>query len=218
MKDLRQINADEWSRRLDKDVTRRYQFHHRYQIAFNRITHHKPASWLDLGTGNGFLPDLVKPVLPSTLITGIDFIHEVLALSDSIDHRAVVNTDAGNIPFGAESFDYITCLDVLEHVVLREHLLEEAWRILKPGGFLLLSVPNLQFIEYLLALMRGKMPHPAADPRHMSIFTLRFLTELLTQKDFEISMVAGCDASPPFLARISVRYLSKTIVVEARKR
>ena len=43
----------------------------------------------------------------------------------------------------AESYDVILCTEVLEHVPRPERLMEEAWRVLKPGGKLILSVPHL---------------------------------------------------------------------------
>lgn len=45
------------------------------------------------------------------------------------------------IPFVSESFDSAICTQVLEHVERPRVLLAEAWRVLKPGGMLLLSAP-----------------------------------------------------------------------------
>lgn len=216
MKDLQRINAEEWEHRIAK-AQEKYRFQHRYRLAFDRLVKRKPSTWIDVGTGNGFLPDLVKPVLPGTSVVGIDFVPDVMRASDSLDHRLAVNTDAGHLPFESDSFEYVTCLDVLEHVVLPDHLLSEIRRVLVPGGHALFSVPNLQFVEYVASLARGKMPHPAADPRHMSIFTLDFLKKKMISSGLSVSYSAGCDASPSFLSRVSIRYLCKTIMVEVEK-
>lgn len=51
------------------------------------------------------------------------------------------------LPFGANSFDAIFCEEAIEHIPLAkgENLLGECLRILKPGGVLRISTPNLDF-------------------------------------------------------------------------
>jgi SAM-dependent methyltransferase len=50
--------------------------------------------------------------------------------------------DATDIPFEAESFDAVTMFDLLEHVPDDRTAVLEAFRVLRPGGFLLVSTPN----------------------------------------------------------------------------
>jgi len=216
MKSLRDYNSKEWDRR-SPDRKKLYKLKHRYKIALKRISEAQPDKWLDVGAGNGYLAEVVKGSFPSIHATGVDFVDTALKEATSLDDSKVVNFDEENLPFDDNSFDFVTCLEVIEHLILREHALEELYRVVKPGGRVLISVPNLQFIEYLLALTRGKMPHPAADPRHMSIFTIRFLKEQMVKAGFNVGFTAGCDASPPGLAYISKKYLCKTILVEGEK-
>lgn len=176
-----------------------------------------PERWLDVGAGNGFLASVVKQALPDVHSTGIDFVQEALDAATSLDEKRVVDLDAEGLPFEDARFNMITCLEVLEHVVSPDRLLSEIHRVLKPGGACLISVPNLQFIEYTVALMRGKMPHPAADKRHMSIYTLRFLEKQMTEAGLVVEFTGGCNASPPWLSKVSRRFLCKTILAEGVK-
>lgn len=48
------------------------------------------------------------------------------------------------IPLEAQSFDVITLIDVLEHLVTPKKVLDKAIQLLKPGGFLLIKVPNMR--------------------------------------------------------------------------
>jgi ubiquinone/menaquinone biosynthesis C-methylase UbiE len=48
-----------------------------------------------------------------------------------------------NIPFADVFFDKIICAEVLEHVFDKDQALKEVLRVLKPGGFLIISVPYL---------------------------------------------------------------------------
>ena len=216
VKDIRDINRRSWEKR-QKDAANRYRFAGRFEKAYHRLLHHRPQHWLDIGTGNGYLSSLTRPHLQDTTITGIDFIKEILPHAVDADHRLAVDIDRGSLPFASESFDYITCLDVLEHLILPDHAMEEIHRVLKPNGHSLFSVPNIQFIEYIFAFAKGKVPLPAADRRHMSVYTIKHISKKLEDKSLNVKYIAGCDSSPPWLSRISRRYLCKTILVETKK-
>ena len=50
------------------------------------------------------------------------------------------------IPFPDGSFDLVTALDVIEHVDQDQHILEQAFRVLRPGGHLLVTTPAFQWL------------------------------------------------------------------------
>jgi 2-polyprenyl-3-methyl-5-hydroxy-6-metoxy-1,4-benzoquinol methylase len=216
MESLQDINKKSWECR-QKESNKKYKFANRFKIAYERLDHHKPRFWLDIGTGNGYLPSLLRDRLSGTLIIGIDFVREILREAKDLNQCLQVDIDRTFLPFRDHSFDMITCMDVLEHLILPDKLLHEINRVLKPGGHCLLSVPNIQFIEYILSFIKGKVPLPAADPRHMSIYTIKHLQKLLIKYNFSPNYIAGCDASPGWLSHLSRRYLCKTIVIEGKK-
>src|SRR5437667_5041955 len=51
------------------------------------------------------------------------------------------------LPFDDQEFDYITCIEGLEHIENPQQAIREFYRLLKPGGQLLISVPNILNIE-----------------------------------------------------------------------
>jgi O-antigen/teichoic acid export membrane protein/SAM-dependent methyltransferase len=61
----------------------------------------------------------------------------------------LVEASATRLPFRAGSVDTVLCLDVLEHVDRERPVIEEIYRILRPGGTLLLSVPHAGLFEFL---------------------------------------------------------------------
>lgn len=214
---LKSLNQQSWDNRLEARA-HTYQLRGRFKFAYDRLVLHQPKHWLDIGTGNGFLPRVARESLNGVHITGTDFAENALtAAADALDAQQLNDLDAQGLPFVDESFDMITCLEVIEHLVFPEQALSEMHRVLKPGGHVLITVPNIQHVEYLFQLIRGKLPGPAADTRHMSVFTHRFLGQLLARAGFTVTLHSGCDASPAWFATLSLRYLCKTIAVEARK-
>ncbi len=100
---------------------------------------------LDLGCGNGRLVELFhgKPIE----YFGIDHSAKLIKIAtNKYPHQNFQVFDGLKIPFKDNYFDEIYCIAVLHHIpgkVLRQEFLEEARRVLKPGGQLILSVWNL---------------------------------------------------------------------------
>src|SRR6266576_6699367 len=86
-----------------------------------------------------------------------DLYPEIFRL-DGVDvHQG--NLDA-ELPFGDRSFDYVTCLEGLEHIENPQQAMREFARVLKPGGQLIVSVPNILNIEERLKwLLYGYTSH-----------------------------------------------------------
>jgi ubiquinone/menaquinone biosynthesis C-methylase UbiE len=217
MPELKDLNTQAWDDRLEARA-HTYQLRGRFRFAHDQLVKFQPKKWLDIGTGNGFLPQLVREKLPGVHVTGTDFAENALEHAQGLDEKVQNDIDRDGLPFASESFDFVTCLEVLEHLVFPENALSEISRVLMPGGKVALTVPNIQHVEYLVQLARGKMPVPAADTRHMSIFTHKFLRKLFDQNGLRVILPSGVDASPEWFAKISPKYLCKTIAVVGEKR
>jgi len=64
------------------------------------------------------------------------------------------------LPFSDQSFDYVTCIEGLEHIENPQQAMREFARVLKPGGHLIISVPNILNIEERLKwLLHGYTSH-----------------------------------------------------------
>lgn len=88
--------------------------------------------------------------------------------------------DLDNI--GSNSFDTVICFQVIEHVKEDQRFLKEAWRLLRPGGKLLLTTPNK-----LMSLTR--------NPFHIREYTPYNIRELIGSRfsRFDIQGVYGND-------------------------
>jgi SAM-dependent methyltransferase len=95
---------------------------------------------LEVGGGRS---GLTRLLYPSARVTNMDM-DPVLADAPCNRLQGVrfVCGDATRLDFEAGSFDAITMFDVLEHIPDHERASAEALRVLRPGGYLLVSAPN----------------------------------------------------------------------------
>lgn len=90
---------------------------------------------------------------------------------------------------GRELFDVVLFADVLEHVPDPARLLRLAAAALKPGGIVLISVPNVAHWSMRLDLLRGHFDYTEVgirDATHLRWFTLKTIKHLLNSQRFEV--------------------------------
>ena len=88
--------------------------------------------------------------------TGIDISREALAEAQTHGYHTVQHDLARPLPFPPETFDVVVATDILEHMTDPLALLQEAKRVLRPQGRLILSVPNHFFLANRLRILGGK--------------------------------------------------------------
>jgi SAM-dependent methyltransferase len=154
---------------------------------------------LDLGAGDGFVSARLGQAAGAAVAVSVDVGAPVpLAPRD----RAVAQVTArlpGPLPFRSGSFDVVVTLETIEHVLDPDGLLEEARRVLAPGGTLVLSTPRLDSLLVVGSLLLGVQPpgvdcssrrrygSPFGEQRpsgHVHLFTRRALTEALAANGF----------------------------------
>lgn len=90
--------------------------------------------------------------------------------------------------FGENTFDLITMFDVLEHLALPGAVLREFQKILKQGGKLVITTPNLNAIERVLlkALAREEKWHGFSDETHINLYSTHSLRTLVQSAGLKI--------------------------------
>ncbi|MCL4556938.1 MAG: methyltransferase domain-containing protein [Gammaproteobacteria bacterium] len=132
---------------------------------------------LDVGCGNGKFLVMAKAM--GWEVVGVDF-DELAVNTARKAGLTVVHGDIFSIT-DYESFDYITCSHVIEHVHHPKAFLQHIFALLKPSGNLWLETPNIQSYghEQFGADWRGLEP-----PRHLVLFNNHSLTTLLRSTGF----------------------------------
>lgn len=105
-----------------------------------------------------------------------------------------VDLDREPLPFADARFDVVLSDSQLEHRVDFDHYLDECARVLRPGGRLLLCIPNTAHWRVRWWLLRGRFPYAANTPTdwlHLRFFTLPGLHALLADRGLELASVAG---------------------------
>lgn len=114
----------------------------RKKLAVMRRWAPPPGTLLDVGCAYGFFLDLAQK--EGWTVSGIDLsthaVDRARQLLGSADLRVGQLSDAR---FSAGSFDSITCWDVIEHTRDPVAFLRETFRLLRPGGHVFLTVPNV---------------------------------------------------------------------------
>ncbi len=181
--------------------------------------------FLDIGCHNGDKTVALGRYIDAEVVVGIDFDGPPLtrARSQGVQTVAIdLNQDAP-LPFPAASFDCIHMGEVIEHVFSPDLLLAEIVRLLKPGGYAVITTPNLASWRNRLVLLFGWQPFGTevsteirvGNPRaaqgtlagHIRLFTPRALTELAKHYNLRVERVAGWapgDPATPFAYILAV--------------
>lgn len=97
---------------------------------------------LDVAAGTGHNLRVAKAAGAASF--GIDLsIHACRIARGKDRDLAVCRGDAESLPFRDAAFDLALCLQLIEHTPFPEEVIAEITRVLRPGGFLFLSAPNM---------------------------------------------------------------------------
>ncbi len=123
---------------------RHFWFTQRALLVANAVAECFPEarSLLDVGCGAGYVLAAISRRLPKLTVVGGDIDADALLRARSrLPDIRLYRMTAGRIPFESE-FAVLCCLDVLEHVEDDVSALREMYRAARPGGGLIVAVPQ----------------------------------------------------------------------------
>jgi 2-polyprenyl-3-methyl-5-hydroxy-6-metoxy-1,4-benzoquinol methylase len=121
------------------------------EILFKKLKDLNFNKLADIGTGDGKIVRELNKLFPEKEIIGIDYSVRAIALAKALNPGLkfqVLDINKSDI---ADEYDIITSIEVIEHIPKNEldEFINSLYRLLKPGGYLLLTVPhaNVPLVE-----------------------------------------------------------------------
>lgn len=182
--------------------------YHKYQQAVALLSRPEVSQALDLGCNIGHVAYLYQKSQPkpgSLFLAGLDLSQPSLqrAKGQRFTFADFALASGYQLPFGDETFDLVVCIEVLEHVTEQGQLLQEVYRVLRPGATLYLTMPNPHCWPSLwshhlhrLSLWLGGRPEAAKD----HFLNRQQLAQLVRQAGFHHFDPTNCYSLPrPFM-------------------
>jgi SAM-dependent methyltransferase len=140
------MNADEYTKMFRLE-DRYWWFVARRRLALGllkqRVGNGCDSRILDLGCGTGVV---LRELQGWSEPVGLDMSMIALTYCKSRGLGQVVQGDGVKLPFAPQSIDAVVGLDIFEHIEDDAGAFREVFRVLKPGGTLVLSVPAFKFL------------------------------------------------------------------------
>ena len=146
---------------------------------------------LEIGTSTGYISKILKD--RENTVTGIEIDPEAGLIAQNVCDRMIigdVETLDFDTTFELQSFDVILCGDVLEHLKNPTSVLKKFHKILRPDGYLVVSLPNFFHGDVLLNLLNGDFHYTSIgllDETHLRFFGQKNIYQLFADCGYGIS-------------------------------
>ncbi|MEV6482524.1 class I SAM-dependent methyltransferase [Streptomyces sp. NPDC051576] len=162
-----------------------------------------PRTVLDIGCGDGTAAATAAPLLTGHRIVGVDWSQDALTRART-RLPYTVRGELTALPLRSAVADAVLFSEVVEHLVDPDTALAEIRRVLRPGGHLMLSTPNLAAWYNRALLLAGVQPvfsevslhaihgRPGKEVvGHLRLYTPRALREFVTAAGFTVVGLKG---------------------------
>ncbi len=148
---------------------------------------------LDVGCGDGVISE---PIMKMGNYVAAVELPTVATLAAKCKVSSVMAGDAETLAFAEESFDLVIASEMLEHLWAPESFLNEAYRVLKPHGYLIIETPEgEEGLNY---------------DSHMNFFTVEGLKNMLSPR-FSVMQVKRLEATGSAQTPTIILLMQKTI-------
>ncbi len=178
------------------DASDNYVFQ-RSQLAYHEAARRVEGDVLEIGTGSGYGVAIVAPHA-RTFVTVDKFDSGVEAVEGVDFRRATVPP----LPFPDCSFDCVISFQVIEHIKKDRETIGEIWRVLRPGGRLIISTPNKTMSltrnpwhvrEYTVAEFRALLEARFAEVEALGVFGRENVMEYYENNSRSVARIARWD-------------------------
>jgi glycosyltransferase involved in cell wall biosynthesis/SAM-dependent methyltransferase len=157
-----------------------------HALILEMLTDRPPARILDVGCSGGLLAERMRAA--GHVVVGVDAM-EVPGVRDRTDAFFEVDLEGGFPPEVGRGYDVVIAGDVIEHLTRPGNALREMRGLLRPGGQVLLSVPNFGHWYPRLRVASGLFGYDRRgilDDTHLRFFTRATLRRLVRASGFDV--------------------------------
>ncbi|HAW51682.1 MAG TPA: hypothetical protein DCX54_05040 [Flavobacteriales bacterium] len=163
----------------------------RYREILSKFEHARSLNRiLDIGCGMGFFLEVAQELNWKTY--GTEYTETAVENCRQKD-ITMFKGDLSEINFGELTFDVITCIEVIEHIQDLHSFISGIKKILRPGGLLYLTTPNIRSLN---SRMLKEDWNVLCYPEHLSYFSKKSLNKLLESNSFEKLFLVSDGVSP----------------------
>lgn len=162
----------------------------RYLMEVLKQRKRKNAKLLELGSGSGRILTSIRARDRHLQLFGVDISSEQVKIARKVNkgkNITFIHGDAEKPPFPNSTFDFVIIMDFLEHVPHPQQALDEAFRILKPGGILYAGVPAERHGIYLLSMKLFGRHFKEETGGHLQQYTKRQIESMVRKAKFTIA-------------------------------
>ena len=167
-----------------------YQFHEgdgsSHAVMLRMLEGRPPARVLDIGCSGGLFAERSRAA--GHHVTGVDVV-EIPSVRERTDRFVLADLEEGLPSEVGEGFDIVVAGDVIEHVSRPADALRHIRRVLRPGGEVLLSVPNFGHWYPRARVLAGRFGYDRRgilDDTHLRFFTRHTLRRTVRAAGFDI--------------------------------
>lgn len=147
---------------------------------------------LDIGCANG---GILRPLAQQHELHGVDLSPALVKMANENGVKALLHDfESEPLPYPDKTFDAVFFGETIEHQVNTDWLMSELNRVLKPGGRLVLTFPNIRTLLSLAMMAFFDLP-PMYSARyrapHYRDFTLRTIKMVLRNHGFRYEKAVG---------------------------
>lgn len=171
----------------------------------------------DMGCGEGTLGMLLREKFKDIYTLGCDISEKTVGLASPFYDRTIqldIESDNLKEKIGNENFDYIVCVEILEHLMYPDRALLKLKNFLAENGYMIVSFPNIAWWKYRLTLLKGRFPEESRlyhHAEHIHDFTMHTFRKLLKDSGLEPVELGGEFIPPQFMKRLPKGILDRLI-------
>lgn len=185
----KQVPVDHYQLSMEKSILQRiwHLARLKYTLKFmDSLTKKRGLRILDIGCASGWFISEIQKKYPQYSYTGIDVYKDAIGYGKKrYKNVSFLVSDAHHLPFPAKSYDVVLCMNVLEHVVDPQQIVEEIKRVIKPTGIVIIGMDTenalFNIVWHIWCFI-----HKVWDDAHLHKFSPQQLIGLFEKKGFTV--------------------------------